>query len=219
MVRIVRPSRPAADARLRVRCGSVRRPGGRSDRHETHVADADEAQRLAQIGGRHVDAAAIHAGDEIAAARQDHDRRPVLEQRQIALRRIEAERQPRLRDDVDPLFQLVGNAKIPHRRRNQHAVGEREAERDALGDRKRIALRIRERPPADAGIFGLQYIALEFRQVIPPQVHHVDVPVRPHLAEAVDKDLRAGGGFRVRARRAAQVKEFGHGRALFIPIP
>lgn len=35
---------------------------------------------------------------------------------------------------------------------------------------------------------------------------------------AVGRDA-AGGGFRVRARRAAQVKEFGHGRALFTPIP
>ena len=37
--------------------------------------------------------------------------------------------------------------------------------------------------------------------------------------EAVDEKLRAGGGFRIRARRAAQVKEFGHRRPLFIRAP
>ena len=93
-----------------------------------------------------------------------------------------------------------------------------DSQRDAFVVTERIALRIRERPPADAGIFGLQYITLEFRQVIPPQVHHVDIPVRLCLAETVDKNPRAGGGFRVCARRAAQVKEFWHGRTLFIPI-
>jgi hypothetical protein len=91
------------------------RARGRADRHEAHVADTDEAQRLAQIRRRQVDAATVHAGDEIAAAGQDHNRRPVFQQRHVSLRGIEPERQSGLRDHIDPLFQLVGNAEIPHR--------------------------------------------------------------------------------------------------------
>ena len=168
------------------------RAGRRADRHEADVADADETQRLAQIGRCHVDAAAVHAGDEIAAACEDYDRRPVLDEGQVALRRIETERQPGLRDHIDPLLQLVGNAEIPHWRRDQNAIGERKAQRDALGDRKGIALRIRKRPPADAGVFRLQHIAFEFRKVILPQVHCVDIPVRPRRAKALDEHLRGG---------------------------
>src|SRR6202047_5233037 len=76
----------------------LRRADRWPDQRETNVADADEAQRLAQIGRRHIDASAIHAGDEIAAAGQDYDRGPVLQQRKVALSRIEAEGQPRLDD-------------------------------------------------------------------------------------------------------------------------
>ena len=159
--------------------------------------------------------AAIHAGDEIAAARDDHKRRPVLEQGLIALRRIEAESQPGLHDHIEPLLQLVGNAEIPHRRRDQHAIGERQPDGDALGDCKRIALRVGEGLAVHPGIFGFQHIALELRQMFPPEVHHIDIPVRPSLPEAIDKYLRAGRRCRVRPRRAVEVKELGHGRALF----
>src|SRR6266702_723604 len=74
-------------------CGADRlsRAGRRADRREADVADTDETERLAQIWRRHVDAAAVHAGDEIAAAGEDHNRRPVLEQGQVALHRIKAE--------------------------------------------------------------------------------------------------------------------------------
>src|ERR1700724_3183312 len=68
--------------------------GRRADGHETHVADPDETERLAQIRRRHVHATAVHAGDEIAAAGEDHDGRPVLEQGLVALRRVKAKRQP-----------------------------------------------------------------------------------------------------------------------------
>jgi hypothetical protein len=56
----------------------------RPDADEADIAYADEPTRLAQVGRRHVDAAAAHAGDEIAAAGDDRDRRSVLEQRQVA---------------------------------------------------------------------------------------------------------------------------------------
>src|SRR6478735_7320614 len=87
--------------------GRLGRAGRRADGHETHVADPDEAEHLAQIRRRHVDAAAVHAGDEIAAAGEDHDRGPVLEEGLVALRRFKAKRQSGLRDHVDPLLQLV----------------------------------------------------------------------------------------------------------------
>src|SRR5262249_10610906 len=100
-----------------------KRSGCRTDRHKTYVIDTDEAKRLPQIWRRHIDATSIHSGDEVAAARKDHDRRPILEQGQVSLRWIEPERQPRLRNHIDPLFQFVGNAEIPHRCRDQNAVG------------------------------------------------------------------------------------------------
>src|SRR5258708_4310469 len=62
------------------------RSGGRAEWDKAYVADTDEAERLAQIGRRHVDAAAVHAGDEVAATGEDHQGRPVLEQGQVALR-------------------------------------------------------------------------------------------------------------------------------------
>src|ERR1700730_11131037 len=92
------------------------RSGGRAEWDKADVADPDEAEPLAQIGRRHVDAAAVHAGDEVAATGEDHQGRPVLEQGQVALRWVEAERQARLDDDVEPLLELIGNAEIPHRR-------------------------------------------------------------------------------------------------------
>src|SRR5215470_909882 len=65
----------------------------RPDWHEAHVANTDEAQDFAQIGCRHVGPAAVDARDVVAAACQDHDCWPVLEQGHIALRGIEPERQ------------------------------------------------------------------------------------------------------------------------------
>src|SRR3979411_150383 len=79
---------------------------GRPDQRETNIADADEAQCLAQTVRGQVDAPAIHARDVIAAAGQDHDRGPVLQQRKVALSRIEAEGEPRLHDQIEPLLQL-----------------------------------------------------------------------------------------------------------------
>ncbi len=50
----------------------------RPDGDEAHVRHADEAQDVAQVGRRHVDAAPVHAGNEVAAAGEGDDRRPVL---------------------------------------------------------------------------------------------------------------------------------------------
>src|SRR6266478_991130 len=190
----------AAVGALARRSDRLRRSGRRPDRHKTHIVDADKAERLAQIGRRHVDPATVHAGYEIAAACQDDDRWPVLEQRQVSSSRIEAERQSGLRDHVDPVFQLVGNAEVPHRSRNQHAIGECESKRDAFGDREAVALRIAKGLSVDARILRFQDRAIEFRQVIPPEVHQVDVPVRPGLREAVEKDARPGGGLGIGTR-------------------
>src|SRR5947199_8742020 len=86
----------------------VNRPGSWTNRNEAHIADADETQRFAQIGRRHVDAAAVHAGDAIAAACLDHDRLLVLELGLVSLRRFKPERQSVLRYHGDPLYQLIG---------------------------------------------------------------------------------------------------------------
>jgi hypothetical protein len=39
---------------------------------------------------------------------EDHNRRPVFQQRRVPLRGVEPERHSGLRDHIDPLFQLVG---------------------------------------------------------------------------------------------------------------
>ena len=67
-----------------------------------------------------------------------------LQQRKVALRRIEAEGEPGLDDQVEPLLQLVGDAEIPHRRGNQHPIGEREAHRHALEHGESVALGVAE---------------------------------------------------------------------------
>jgi hypothetical protein len=44
------------------------RSGRRPDEDQTPISISDEAQRLAQMRRRHVHAAAVHAGDEVATA-------------------------------------------------------------------------------------------------------------------------------------------------------
>ena len=56
--------------------------GARHARHERGHITRPGAEDIGAYR-RHVDAAAVHAGDEVAAAGDDHDRRAVLEQRKI----------------------------------------------------------------------------------------------------------------------------------------
>src|SRR5215468_4069579 len=156
---------------------------GGTDWHKTNIDNADETQRLAQVRRRHVDASAIHAGDEITAARENDHRWSILEQRKVTTHWIEPERQAGLADHVDPLLELVGNAEVPHRRRDQHTLGQREADRNSFGNRKGVALGIAEATPTDARVFRRQDRTLELRQLIAPEIHLVNVPIGPCLSE------------------------------------
>jgi len=103
--------------------------------------------------------------------------------------RVEAEGQARLHDQVDILLELVGDAEIPHRRRDQHTIGNREAHHHALDHGEGVALRIVERPSGAARIFRLQRRAVELRQALVPQVQRVDVPTGMGFRKTRDESV------------------------------
>ena len=120
------------------------------DGDEAHALDADEPQYIAQIGRRHVDAAPVHSSDEIAAAGENDDGRPVLDETPITLGGTEGEGKTGLHDQVEPLLELVGHAEVPHRRGNEHPFSQREAQRHTLDDGESVTLGVIEPPAAEA---------------------------------------------------------------------
>jgi hypothetical protein len=89
-----------------------------------------------------------------------------------------------LDDQIEPLLQFIGDAEVPHRCGNQHTVGECEPHGHALEFGESVPLGAAELAPVLARVFRFQCVAVELGQGFAPDVHHVDVPVWPHLLES-----------------------------------
>jgi hypothetical protein len=146
----------------------------RLDEDLTDVGEADETEDVFQILALLIPDFRAGTGAIRAAARIDGYQRFAGDEPFVALLWREAERQPSMDQQIDVVLQLIRNAEIPHRQRDQIFVGRFEVVSDTYNGPPDVELFRRVRLAMLDGVGGFKRGAVDLGKIGLPEIERFD---------------------------------------------